>query len=204
MNRPSFPRKPALLVTALAAILLAGCATHYPYSGGNGVYYGKGYGGHGHKQPYYGYGHTSYRYNYYRYDYRHNYRPWWYGYGSYYGGHHDRGHDRGHDRDRHHDHDTAGRSGDAADELRRVTGQQQRRALLQRDEPGTVHRIKQESPASNPSPSSTPRTSTGSARDQLRQSRPSSSGARPSSGSGSARVESRRAGGIRTPEKRQR
>lgn len=196
MNRPSYPRKPAIAIIALAAIFLAGCATHYPYSGGNGVYYGKGYGGYGHKQPYYG--HTSYRYDYYRYDYRHNYRPWWYGFGSYYGGHHN----RGHDRDRHHDHDTAHRSGDAADELRRVTGQQRRRALLERDEPGRVRRIKQESP-----PAASPRSSPGSARDQLRQSRPSpsrSSGSRQSSGRGSARVESRREGGIRMPEKRQR
>lgn len=210
MNRPSLARKSAIpIVTLLAAALLAGCASHYPYGGGSGVYYGKSHARHGYGyKPYYGHSSYRYDYNYYRYDYVSRSVPWWSGYGRY---HHDyrRTHDR---RDDHrHDRDSADRSGDAVRELRRVTDQQRRRALLRRDDAtrgGSVrsHQSSRERPAVSSS-----RSSSGGARGQLR--RHSSGG---SDGGRSDRGRTKPAprssvpknapseGGVRMPEKRRR
>lgn len=205
MNRPSFRRKPMITLTALLAmVFLAGCATHYPYSGRDGVYYGKHHGayGHGYKRPY---GYSGYSYNYYRYNYVNRYGPWWSGYGHHHSRPIHRSHDRGHDH--HRDRDAAHRSGDASRELRRVTDQDRRRALLRRNEPAREATVRNEAPRhqdTRPS-SNRPSTHTNSAREQLRRSTPSrgDSGGR-SSPSTRDGTRTRPEGGIRTPKKRQR
>lgn len=62
-----------LILPALAALVLAGCATGYQYRGGSGDYY---YGSPGVEYRYYGYGYYGYPYGSYGY----------YGYPNYYGG----------------------------------------------------------------------------------------------------------------------
>lgn len=207
MNRPRLQSKPARAILVLsAAVLVAGCASYYPYSGGGGVYYGKSYDryGHGYKPHY---GHAGYRYNYYRHDYVHRFVPWWSGYGRYHHGYRQHDSGRHHDRrDDHHDRDTADRSGDAARELRRVTDQQRRRALLNRGDStsGTTVRSSRSAPERSVNRSA---TNTNSAREQLRRASPNRShgggGSGPATRS-SAGTESRSEGGLRTPEKRDR
>lgn len=212
MNRSSLSRKPlTAVILVLAAAFLAGCASHYPYSGGSGVYYGKSHDsyGHGYKRSY---GHTGYRYNYYRRDYVHRYVPVWFGYGRHhYSRPHYRDHDRGHDRDTGHGHDrdTAHRSGDAVRELRRVDDQQRRRALLQRSNEPPRGTIRTERPRRQKSEPASSRSSgvTNSARERLRRTpsdRGNSGGRSGSASRGGARTESRPKGGIRSPENRRR
>lgn len=208
MNRARLQSKPARAILMLsAAVLLAGCASHYPYSGGNGVYYGKSYDrhGYGHKRHY---AHTGYQYNYYRHDYVHRFVPWWSGYGSYHHGyrHHDSG--RHHDRsdDRHHERDTVDRSGDAARELQRVTDQQRRRALLNRGDSTPNTTVRSSRSASDRS-SNRSSAHTNGAREQLRRVSPNRSDERSGSGSvtrSGARSDSSHRGGVRTPRKRER
>ena len=95
-----------LILPALAASLLAGCATGYQYRGGSGdYYYGspgveyRYYGGYGYGYPYGGYGYGGYGYGGYGY-------PYYYGGGYYYpwyrpGHGHGHGHGGGHDDDGH-------------------------------------------------------------------------------------------------------
>lgn len=215
MNRSSAGRKPSIaIVLTLAAVFLAGCASHYPYSGSGGVYYGKSYDryGHGYNRHY---GHAGYRYNYYRRDYVHLYSPWHSGYGrSYYGRtyyarpyYYSRPYYRGPERgdDHHHDHDTANRSGDAARELRQVTDQQRRRALLQRSEPRQRATINSQGSTRQAPATSSNRPATNSARDQLRRSIPSRSdgGNQPKPVKrGGIGTKPHDGGGMRTPEKR--
>lgn len=211
MNRPRLQSKPARAILVLsAAVLMAGCASYYPYSGGDGVYYGKSYDryGHGYKPHY---GHAGYRYNYYRHDYVHRFVPWWSGYGRYHHGYrqHDSGRHHDHRDDRHHERDTADRSGDAARELQRVTDQQRRRALLNRSDSTSGATVRSSSSSRSAPERSVNRsaTNTNSAREQLRRASPNDghggggSGPAPRS---SARTESRSEGGLRTPEKRDR
>src|SRR5690606_22351494 len=66
-----------LILPALAALVLAGCATGYQYRGGSGDYY---YGSPGVEYRYYGYGYYGYPYGSYGY----------YGYPYYYGGYYGR------------------------------------------------------------------------------------------------------------------
>lgn len=212
MNRSSLSRKPLTAITlVLAAVFLVGCASHYPYSGGNGVYYGKSHDayGYGYKRSY---GHTGYRYNYYRHDYVHRYVPWWSGYGRHhYSRPYYRGHDGEHGRDAGHGHDrdTAHRSGDAVQELRRVENQQRRRALLQRSNDPPRESVRAEQPRrqkSEPASSRSP-GATNSARERLRRPRSGASDSGNRSGSasrGGVRTGSRRQEGIRTPENRRR
>lgn len=191
MERASLSRKPMkLMLLALGAMLVGGCASHYPYYGGDGVYYGKSYDRHGYYQPY---GYSSYSYDYYRYDRGYRYRPYRYGY---YGGYYSHRH---HDRDRvRHDPDDG--SGIAADELRRNTretrsggfsfpGNDARRIRHQKSEPARDHG----SPGGSDS------------RAQLRQQQrrtpaPSRPAPRPSPGTDDNT--SRHDGGIRTPRDR--
>jgi hypothetical protein len=190
-----------------AAVLLAGCASHYPYSGGSGVYYGKSHDRHGYGYKRH-YGHTGYQYNYYRHDYVHRYVPWWSGYGSYYHGY--RRHDSGrhHDSrdDHHHERDTADRSGDAARELQRVTDQQRRRALLNRSNSTPDTTVRSSRSAREPSVNRSA-ANTNSVRGQLRRASPNtsdqSSGSRSMSPSGN-RSDSSHRGGVRTPRERDR
>lgn len=199
MNRAMKRSKPArLMLPALAVMLAAGCASHYPYGGGSGVYYGKSYDRYDHHYDRYGYGYdypyrrSSYGYSYYRYDYRHRYPV-------YYGGHDHGGHDddrRGHD---------AGGNGNAANELRRVT-HGQRRAPMEAPRGGgpiRLEREKRDTVAERAPPSG------GGARDQLRRQprpaatpapRPATPTVSPSTRAGSDNA--RRDGGIRTPRDR--
>lgn len=86
-----------LILPALAAALLAGCATGYQYRGGSGdYYYGspgveyRVYGGYGYP---YGYGYGGYGYGYPYYGGGYYYYPWYRGHGHHHGGHHHGGHD---------------------------------------------------------------------------------------------------------------
>lgn len=169
MKRASFGRKAALLsVLAGFTVGLVGCASHYPYYGDEGVYYGKS---HGHYGDYYPYGHSSHVYSYRVYDYN---RGYWYNpyrnrYGYGYGYYDYRYRDRD-DHDRHDD----GRGGEvrASDELRRITRDQPRVRLdAPRNHPSNLQREKRETVTVDR------REDRGSsdARAQLRQARPTPS-----------------------------